>query len=300
MKISGVYPALITPFNEDGGVAEDKLRMLLRFLIPQVHGLYPCGSYGSGPLMTVEQRERVAEIVMEETSGRIPVVLHVGSPDTATTIRLARHAERLGVAAVAALTPYYYLHGFENVKMFFRDLVDAVSLPVFVYHNPKYTNFTSFTPELLVELAEIGVKGLKDSSANIGFFYDCVSAINSTDFTFLIGSQTILLPALVGGGHGCVSGLSNLFPQLVNRIFEHAHAGEYDKALQLQRKANALRKLTGSGIPVPFYHAALKHRGIDIGVPRSPHLRYSKADEERIVGPIQEAIKLEEELTPVP
>ncbi len=299
MKIEGVFPALITPFDENGAVAEEKLRGLLRFLVPQVHGLYPCGSYGSGPLMTDEQRMRVAEIVMEETRGKVSVVLHVGAADTATTIRLAQHAEQLGVAAVACLTPYYYLHSFDNVLEHFKRVVASVKTPVYVYHNPKYTNLTTFTPEQLVRLAEIGVAGLKDSSANIGFFYDCVSAVNNPDFTFLIGSQTILLPALVGGGHGCVSGLSNLFPRLVNKIYEYARAADYENALALQRKANALRKLTGSGIPVPFYHAALKYRGIDIGVPLCPHLPYSRSDEERIAGPIKEAIELEESLTAV-
>ncbi len=296
MKIEGVFPALITPFREDGEVAEDKLRALLRFLLPHIQGLYPCGSYGSGPLMTAEQRMRVAEIVMEEVDGSVPVILHVGAPDTASTIKLAQHAEKLGVAAIACLTPYYYLHGFANIREHFRRVVDSVTLRVFVYHNPKYTNFESFTPEQLAELAQIGVSGLKDSSANIGFFYNCVSAVDNSEFTFLIGSQTVLLPALVGGGHGCVSGLSNLFPVLVNRIFEFAKAGDYDGALTLQRKANTLRKLTGSGIPVPFYHAALKYRGIDIGVPLSPHLPYSNADEERISEPIKEAIELEKSL----
>lgn len=297
-KIEGVFPALITPFDEDGQVAEDKLRALLQFLIPQVHGLYPCGSYGSGPIMTTGQRKRVAEIVMEEAKGRVQVVLHVGTPDTSTTIELAQHAEKLGVDAVAALTPYYYLHSFDNVIEHFRRLVASVNTPVYVYHNPKYTNLLTFSADQVVQLADIGVAGLKDSSASIGFFYDCVSAVTKPDFTFLIGSQTVLLPALVGGGHGCVSGLSNLFPQLVNRIYDHAKAGEFPKALELQRKANMLRKLTGSGIPVPFYHAALKYRGIDIGVPRSPHLRYSPSDEEKIGGPIKEAIELEESLTP--
>jgi 4-hydroxy-tetrahydrodipicolinate synthase len=298
MKIEGVFPALITPFDEQGEVAEQKLRTLLRFLIPQVHGLYPCGSYGSGPIMTVEQRKRVAEIVMDEAKNRVQVVLHVGNADTGTSIELAQHAQRLGVAAVACLTPYYYLHSFNNILHHFKQIVANVNIPVFVYHNPKYTNFTTFTPEQLVQLAEVGVAGLKDSSANISFFYDCVASIDKPDFAFLIGSQTVLLPALVGGGHGCVSGLSNLFPQLVNKIYAYAKSGDYDNALTLQRKANVLRKLTGSGIPVPFYHAALKYRGIDIGVPRSPHLPYSKADEERIAAPIKEAIKLEESLTP--
>jgi len=296
-EIKGVLPALITPFTDTGDVDREKLKAFLRFLIPQVHGLYPCGSYGSGPLMTVSQRKMVAEIIAEEVSERIPIVLHVGTADTQTTIELAKHAEELKVSAIACLTPYYYLHNFNTVTEHFRQVIDAVSIPVYLYHNPKYTHFLNFSPAQLAELGDIGLAGLKDSSANITFFYDCVSAVRKPGFTFLIGSQTVLMPALLGGGHGCVSGLSNLFPKLVNNIYDKVLAGKLDEALDLQRKANVLRKVTGEGIPVPFYHAALKLRGIDIGVPKAPQLPFSKEDEERIRQPILDAIKLEESLS---
>jgi dihydrodipicolinate synthase/N-acetylneuraminate lyase len=295
-EIKGVLPALITPFTDTGEVDGEKLKAFLRFLIPQVHGLFPCGSYGSGPLMTVSQRKMVAEIITEEVSGKIPVLLHVGTADTKTTIELAEHAEDLKVSAVACLTPYYYLHNYNTVTEHFRRVIDAVNVPVYLYHNPKYTHFLNFSPAQLAELADIGLAGLKDSSANITFFYDCVSAVNKPDFTFLIGSQTVLMPALLGGGCGCISGLSNLFPKLVNSIYDKVLEGKLDEALDLQRKANVLRKVTGEGIPVPFYHAALKLRGIDIGVPKAPHLPFAKEDEERIRQPILDAIELEESL----
>ncbi len=296
-QIKGVLPALITPFTDAGDVDREKLKAFLRFLIPQVHGLYPCGSYGSGPCMTVSQRKMVAETIAEEVAGKIPIVLHVGTADTQTTIELAKHAEALKVSAVACLTPYYYLHNFKTITEHFRRVIDAVGLPVYLYHNPKYTHFLNFSPSQLGELADIGLAGLKDSSANITFFYDCVATVNNPGFTFLIGSQTVLMPALLGGGHGCVSGLSNLFPKLVNNIYDKVLAGKLDEALDLQRKANVLRKVTGEGIPVPFYHAALKLRGIDIGVPKAPHLTFSKENEERIRQPILDAIQLEESLS---
>lgn len=293
-KIKGVLPALITPFTKDGEIDEEKLRKFLRFLIPQVHGLYPCGSYGSGPLMPVSQRKLVAEIVTEEVSGKIPVIMHVGCTDTKRTIELAKHAASSGVTAVACLTPYYYLHNFNTILEHFKKVVDSVDIPVILYHNPKYTNFLSFTSSQLSELSKIGLSGLKDSSANITFFYDCVANVKNPDFIFLVGSQTVLLPALLGGGDGCVSGLSNLFPRLVNQIYENVIKGENTKALEVQQKANVLRKITGQGIPVPFYHAALKFRGIDIGFPKEPHIPFTREDEERIKKPILEAIKLEE------
>jgi len=293
-KIKGILPALITPFTNSGEINEKKLRNFLQFLIPQVNGLYPCGSYGSGPLMTVSQRKLVAEIVAEEVAGKIPILLHVGTADTNTTIELAKHAESLKISAIACLTPYYYLHDFNTIAEHFKKVINAVNIPVILYHNPKYTNFLSFTPSQLEKLSEIGLGGIKDSSANITFFYECVATIKKPDFIFLAGSQTVLLPALLGGGDGCVSGLSNLFPRLVNKIYEHVINEKFKEALELQRKVNHLRKITGSGIPVPFYHAALKLKGIDIGFPKEPHLPYTKEDEEKIRKPILEAIKLEE------
>ena len=240
------------------------------------------GSYGSGPIMTVDQRKQAIEIVAENVDGRIPVVLHAGDPDTYTTIELARHAESVGVAAIASLTPYYYLHGPAEVDAHFLRLIDAVSTPVFLYNNPKYTNFC-VTAEQVARLAEQGLAGIKDSSANIQLFYALVAATSGTaDFQVLVGSQTILLPALVGGGRGCISGLSNLYPKVVNGIFAAAVEGDFDRALALQREANELRKLTGAGIPVPFYHTALRYRGIDIGVPKLPLLPKSEEEEAAI------------------
>jgi 4-hydroxy-tetrahydrodipicolinate synthase len=293
-KIKGILPALITPFTKNDELDEKKLRKFLQFLVPQVHGIYPCGSYGSGPLMSILQRKRVAEIVVEEVADKIPIVLHVGAADTQTTIGLAKHADSLNVSAIACLTPYYYLHNFNTIAEHFKRIIDSVNIPVFVYHNPKYTNFLSFTPAQLEKLSDMGLMGLKDSSANITFFYDCVATINKPNFTFLAGSQTVLLPALLGGGDGCVSGLSNLFPLLVNKIYEYVLNKNFTEALELQRKVNILRKITGEGIPVPFYHAALKLKGIDIGLPKGPHLPFSKEEEERIKKPILEAIELEE------
>ena len=281
-SFKGTMPALITPFDREGNVDTPKFRRFLDWLVPQVSGLYVGGSYGSGPIMTVDQRKQVVEIVAENVNGRVPVVLHAGDPDTYTTIELARHAESVGVAAVASLTPYYYLHGPAEVDAHFLRLIDAVSTPVFLYNNPKYTNYC-VTAEQVARLAEQGLAGIKDSSANIQLFYALVAATSEMpDFQVLVGSQTILLPALVGGGRGCISGLSNLYPKVVNGIFAAAVEGDFDAALALQREANELRKLTGAGIPVPFYHTALRYRGIDIGVPKRPLLPKSAEEEAAI------------------
>lgn len=109
--IEGILPALVTPFDAEGEVYVEGLKRYVEHLINKgVHGLFVCGSYGSGPLMTPEQRMQVAETVAETVNGRVSIVLHIGAADTKTTLRLLRHAEGLRVDAVAAVTPFYYRH----------------------------------------------------------------------------------------------------------------------------------------------------------------------------------------------
>lgn len=268
-EIKGVIPAVITPFDADGAVDEDVLRKSVDWLAPRTHGLFICGSYGCGPLMTAGERKRVAEAVVEQVNGRIPVIVHVGTTNTAETVELARHAREVGADAVSAVAPWYYMHTEDAIFTHYGRLVDSVDIPVFIYNNPRYANY-NVTAGQLVKLAEMGVAGVKDSSHNISLFYDFVATVTRPGFVFLIGSQTHLLPAMVIGGHGCVSGLSNAFPELIVAAYDACVQGDYATAAALQKRANALRKLTGEGIPVPFYHAVLPMVGVELGLPRLP------------------------------
>lgn len=272
-KFYGAMPALITPFDKHGEVDVPKLKTFVQWLLPKVNGFYVCGSYGSQPLMRDDQCRLVAETVMAACQGKqTTVIVHVGHPSTHITIERAKHAASIGAHGVASLTPYYYLHGPQLIDDHFKNLIDAVGhqAPVYLYNNPKYTNYC-VTGEQIGALARYGLKGLKDSSTSIQLFYNCIAAVEDPEFVFLVGSQTMLYPCLSAGGQGCVSGMSNLFPGLVNQIFDAAASGDNSKAVALQQEANALRHLTGSGIPIAFYHTALQHRwGVDIGVPRAP------------------------------
>ncbi|POP32405.1 dihydrodipicolinate synthase family protein [Lactonifactor longoviformis] len=280
-RFSGVYPAVITPFNEAGEVDTQKLTVYTEYLCGKVDGLFVGGSYGSGPIMTAEQRKTVAETVMAVAKGRVPVILMIGCTDTNSTIELAKHAQRVGADAVAAVTPCYYRHTEDVIIQYYRDLIQAVDLPVIAYNNPKYSNFC-ISGDLLAKLADIGLEGIKDSSADIALFYDYMAKVKKEGFLFLIGSQTHLVPAVVGGAHGVVSGLSNAFPEFIKEIYDACKAGAFQKARDMQLKANLLRSVTGSGIPVPFYHAVLPMLGIDIGIPKKPFLPRTEEEVERI------------------
>ena len=273
-RIKGVIPPLTTPFTEEEEVYEEGLRNLLDFQIERgIHGVFLCGTYGSGPLMSLEQRKKVVEIAMDQIKGRIAVIAHVGTTNTRDTIELARHAEENGVDAVASVPPYYYRHDEQTVLEYFRNLVNAVDIPVYVYNNPKTSGFT-VTPSTLSKLADLGVKGIKDSGFNlIEFSHFILELADRGEFNFIIGTEALFLPAMLLGASGCISGLANVFPELVVELYDAIVEKKYEKAAELQLKVNKARQI----LHIPrstnaACYAMLRERGVDVGVPKRPVL----------------------------
>ena len=273
-EVKGIIPPLTTPFTVNGNVYEAGLRRLVEFQVKKgVHGLFICGTYGSGPIMTTEQRKKVHEIVVDQTKGRITVIAHVGTTSTAQSIELARHAEAVGADYVASVSPYYHRHDERAVVQYFRALAKAVDLPVYVYNNPKASGVT-ITPSFLHHLAEVGIRGIKDSGFSfIELTHFMLALEDKPDFRFIVGTEALALPAWMVGAKGSVSGLANAFPELMVKLWDVFQAGQYKEAARLQMQVNRARQILH--IPTSTNaacYAILKERGIDVGHPKLPIL----------------------------
>ena len=268
-KISGIVPPVITAFDKRGNVDEKAQREVIAFLKQYVQGFYVCGTYGSGPLMNVEQRKKCAEVVIDEVNGEIPVVVHVGATATADCIELGKHAQETGAAAVAAVPPYYFQHKEREVKFHFQQLIESVELPVYIYNNPKTTGF-SVSPQFLNELAQIGLKGVKDSSFSIMTFYDFVRTVEKDDFAFIVGTEAFILPTVPMGAQASIAGLGNAIPEPVVELFETVKRGDLEKARPLQNKVLSLRDIVHYGPTLTVVQAILKERGVNSGYPKMP------------------------------
>ena len=268
-KIHGIIPPMITAFDKNGSFDEKAQREIVSFLVGKVQGLFPCGTYGSGPLMSVEERKRVAEVVIDEVSGRIPVIMHVGGASTRSVVELAKHAEGIGATAVAAVPPIYYGFKEPEVERHFKAMLDAVSIPVFVYNNPKTTG-VAVSADFLNRLAEMGVSGVKDSSFDILVFYGYLRTVKKQGFIPIMGTEALILPAVAMGAHGSVSGLANAFPEPVVELFNEVKQGNMDKAGSLQSKVSAMRDAMHYAPTVPMIQATLRKRGVNAGYPRLP------------------------------
>jgi dihydrodipicolinate synthase/N-acetylneuraminate lyase len=282
--IKGVVVPLITPFTEGGIVYEEGLRRLLDFHVEKgVHGIFPCGTYGSGPLMSTEQRNKVIDITIDQVKGRMSVIAQVGAPSTDETVALAKHAEKAGVDVVAAVPPYYYSYDESAILEHYRQLVKAVNIPVYAYNIPKTSGFT-ITSSILTKMADFGVKGIKDSSYSIiDFMLFVIELKHRKGFTFMVGTEALLLPAMMVGAKGCVSGLANVFPELVVELYNVTVKKDYEEAARLQLRAiEARRVLTSAKSTIAASHAILKERGIDVGVPKCPILSLSDEESSRL------------------
>jgi len=275
-KISGIIPPLLTAFDKDGAFDEKAQREIVSFLVDKVQGFYPCGTYGSGPLMSVDERKRVAEVVIDEVNGRVPVILHVGGPTTRFAVELAQHAEKAGAVAAASVPPIYYGFKEPEVERHFKALVDAVDIPLFVYNNPKTTG-VSISAGFLNRLAKLGVRGVKDSSFDIMVFYDYLWGVEREDFIPVIGTEALIFPAVGMGAVASVSGLANAIPEPVVELFNAVKAGDMEKARPLQQRVSAMRDVMHLGPTLVMIQAVLHKRGVNAGYPRLPYVESDAA-----------------------
>ena len=287
IKIKGIIPPVLTPFTEQGEPDLDVFGNLLDFLVEHVHGLYPLGTYGSGPLMPKEMRIRLAEFIVKKVDGRAPVIMHIGCADTPSAVELAKAAEASGADAVASIVPFYYKYDERCLYEHFLRIIESVDIPFYVYNNPGMGNNT-ITPQLLARLADAGLKGIKDSSFDILTFYAFKRAIKRDDFDFIIGTEALLLAAAQAGACACVSGVSNSFPEVMRKFYDAIESGDIDKAVEYQQLVNRIREVMHVANSVISIHAMLKIRGIESGVPRRPLLTADEATYKKIQNGLSE------------
>jgi 4-hydroxy-tetrahydrodipicolinate synthase len=285
-QFRGIIPPLITCFTGNGGLDEAAQRELVRFQAKHVDGFYPCGTYGSGPLMTVEERKRVAEIVAEER-GSCKLIVHVGAVNTAQTVDLAKHAESIGADGVGAIPPYYYRYTQDQLLDHYRTLIKAVKIPVFLYNNPGLSG-NPISPDMLATLAAEGLAGVKDSAFDLVNFYLYLLKVKKPEFVFIVGTEAIAAPALDAGASGVISGLANVFPEFMAGFYKTWQKGEPARSAEYQLRVVKARAILKYGPTLTMTYAVLRMRGLNPGCPRAPYQDIPSALAERVEGEFKE------------
>lgn len=271
-RFTGVYPALLTAFSDDGRhVDVETLGGHVHWLLQRgVSGLYVCGTTGEFALLSVAERKQVAAVVTAEVAGRVPVVIHVGCMTTADTVALARHAEEAGADAIAVVTPWYHAYDEEALFAHYRTVATAVpDMPVLLYHIPSHGR-NEVSPGLLQRLAgECGnVIGLKDSGKDLDRTAAYIRAVpGGTVFT---GIESHLLATVAYGGSGAVLAVANAFPEAAVALYRAAAAGDLVAARRLQDELAELGAALKGPAGLSLLREAVRLRGGDAGSARAP------------------------------
>ncbi len=165
-RYQGIFPAFYACYDESGDISQPRSQALARHLLAQgVQGLYVNGSSGECIYLSVDERKRVLEAVMEAVGDKLTVIAHVAANNTRDSVELARHAQALGVDAIAAIPPIYFRLPEEAIARYWNDISEAAPETDFVIYNIPQLAGVALTPSLFGEmLKNPRVKAVKNSS----------------------------------------------------------------------------------------------------------------------------------------
>ena len=234
MQFKGSIPALITPML-NGAVDENALKKLVNWHIQEgTNGFVPVGTTGESPTLSHAEHNRVVEIVVDETAGRVPVIAGAGSNNTREAIELAKHAESAGADAILTVTPYYNRPSQEGMYLHFKAIADSITIPVFLYNVPS-RSAAAFSVETADRLAKNcnNVVGIKDATADLARPSQ-QRHLTGPEFIQLSGEDATALGFNAHGGVGCISVTANVAPRLCSELQAATLKGDYDAARTIQ------------------------------------------------------------------
>jgi len=271
-KLHGVIPPMVTPFNREGELDIANLERLVDYLKDHVHGVFICGSYGSGPMMNVEERKKVAEVCVKVAKGKIAIIAHTGTTNTRDTVELTRHAEKIGCDGAASVGPYYFHHTRDGVLTFYEAMLNSVSptFPIYMYHNPKFSGY-EISLDVIKRLKDHGLHGIKDATFDIMKFATYMRVLGKEGFDVVLGTESMWTAARALGAEAYIPGLANAFPEICVQMWQEGMNNDFEACRQTQFKVNQMREVMylAQSTQLAVY-AMLEIRGIIQAFPRSP------------------------------
>ena len=287
--MQGVGVPLVTPFDSDGNIDEQKLRELTSWVIENgVDFIVPCGSNGESELMTVSERSQVIEIVNQVST--VPVVAGTGHPGLTETKQQTSQATASGVDAALIITPFYYTYGQDSIEEYFVNIADSSDIPVYLYSVPVKTGLKLATETIESLSTHSNIHGIKDSSGDVVLLQQAIDG-SSGEFHYLIGNGSLFATGLEAGVEGGILALTNVVPELVSEIYRYYQGGDRKEAQRLNRHLIELNQAITSKYGIPGVKAAMKARGKPAGQTRSPLPTLSTQSEREIQKLVQEAIR---------
>lgn len=287
--LTGSIVALVTPFKADGAIDWEALERIVDYQLEGgTDGILVLGTTGESSTMTDAEDIAVAEFVVRQVNGRVPVIGGSGSNSTAESLRKSLELQKRGVDGLLLITPYYNKSNEEGIYHHFANVMNTVNLPCILYQIPGRTG-CSISERNLARLSELpNCWGVKDASGDISWTTMAAQYV-SEDFRLVSGNDDMIVPLLSLGGSGVISVWANIAPRTVHDLVVAWQEGDLARSRELQLKnLELIHALFCEVNPIPV-KAALAYMGLIDEYYRSPLWPMADATRERLYRAMEEA-----------
>jgi 4-hydroxy-2-oxoglutarate aldolase len=274
MNVSGIFPALATPFEADGSVSLSGMKHNISlYNRTGLSGYVVLGSTGESVLLSREEADQLLVAVKEAAAPGKVLIAGTGAESTAETIVRTKRAAALGYQVALVKTPYYYKPAYraEHFLQHYRALADSSPIPILLYSVPVFTNITLESTEIIALAQHPNIIGIKDSSGSIQRIGEVVAGA-PPDFRVLTGGAAVVYPALAVGGRGAILALADLLPEKCVELYQLFQQNRHEQARELQLQLVKASKWVVSENGIAGLKFAMDLRGYKGGVPRPPLL----------------------------
>ncbi|MEY8257350.1 dihydrodipicolinate synthase family protein [Erysipelotrichaceae bacterium 66-17] len=282
-KYEGVIPAFYACLDKEGNINEQAVQDLTKYFIKKgVKGVYVNGSSGECIYLTVPERKKVLENVMKANDGSLTVIAHVACNSTEESKELARHAESLGVDAIASIPPIYFKLPDYAIAQYWNDISDAAPNTDFVIYNIPQLAGVALTPALYAEMRKnprvIGVKNSSMPVQDIQIFCQA----GKDDHIVFNGPDEQFISGRLMGACGGIGGTYGVMPELFLKMNECLAEKDLETARAIQYDVNEIiyKMCSAHGNMYAVIKAILKkNEGLELGSVKAPLAPLAKEDE---------------------
>lgn len=285
-KYCGIIPAFYACYGPDGEISKTVATELTEYLIEKkVKGVYVGGSSGECIYQSVEDRKKILESVVKAGKDKLTIIAHVACNNTKDSAELAKHAQSLGVDAIASIPPIYFKLPEYAIAKYWNDMSEAANETDFVIYNIPQLAGVSLTMSLFKEMLKnprvIAVKNSSMPVQDIQMFKD-EGTKDGRNFVVFNGPDEQLVSGLIMGADGGIGGTYAVMPELYLEIYDIVKkAGDLELARKIQYDADRIiyKMCSAKGNMYAVIKEIMKKRiGIDMGGVRSPLYPLEKED----------------------
>tara|TARA_B100001175_G_scaffold25381_1_gene18802 strand:- start:559 stop:1440 length:882 start_codon:yes stop_codon:yes gene_type:complete len=224
----GSNVALITPFKEEGLDVEAYIKLIHFHIENGTSGLVPAGTTGESPTLTHDEHQRVIDLCIKESKGKIPVIAGTGSNSTEEAISLTSHAEKAGADGALIVTPYYNKPTQEGLYQHYKSINDKCGIPIIIYNIPG-RSVIDMSVDTMAKLFELkNIVGVKDATGDLDRVNQQLLKMGK-EFIQMTGNDDNAFEFNKRGGVGSISVTANIAPKLCSDFQKLSISKDKDK-----------------------------------------------------------------------